>query len=219
MWSRWYDKLFHKKDWEQRSPSFAANIVIVFAVSGLWHGAGVTFLLWGLVNGLVRAAEDAALRARKKRGAKRKKRREFGAVNNLKRAYVFCFWTLSLVLFRSPALADAGYVFKNMFASFDPAQFSQQLLHLAANGISSAKVYLALFLGTIALGLLLVAAFDVRVYRSSLKGNTLCMNPLGGYGTVPRWLLYWFMGLSTAMFFLISRSGFGTASQFLYGGF
>lgn len=28
------------------------NILIVFAVSGLWHGAAITFLFWGLLNGL-----------------------------------------------------------------------------------------------------------------------------------------------------------------------
>lgn len=28
------------------------NILTVFAVSGLWHGAGGTFLVWGLLNGL-----------------------------------------------------------------------------------------------------------------------------------------------------------------------
>lgn len=27
------------------------NVMIVFAVSGIWHGANVTFLIWGLMNG------------------------------------------------------------------------------------------------------------------------------------------------------------------------
>ena len=29
------------------------NIMIVFAVSGLWHGAALTFVAWGLLNGLL----------------------------------------------------------------------------------------------------------------------------------------------------------------------
>lgn len=28
------------------------NLIIVFTVSGLWHGANLTFLIWGLLNGL-----------------------------------------------------------------------------------------------------------------------------------------------------------------------
>ena len=31
----------------------AVNIMIVFALSGLWHGANWTFVLWGIVNGLL----------------------------------------------------------------------------------------------------------------------------------------------------------------------
>lgn len=32
---------------------FARNILIVFIISGLWHGANVTFILWGLYHGLL----------------------------------------------------------------------------------------------------------------------------------------------------------------------
>ncbi len=34
----------------------ALNVMVVFAISGLWHGANWTFITWGLVNGLVVAA-------------------------------------------------------------------------------------------------------------------------------------------------------------------
>ena len=34
------------------------NILIVFAVSGLWHGAGLTFLVWGLLNILANTGLD-----------------------------------------------------------------------------------------------------------------------------------------------------------------
>ena len=30
----------------------ALNLLIVFAVSGLWHGAGITFVVWGLLHGV-----------------------------------------------------------------------------------------------------------------------------------------------------------------------
>jgi D-alanyl-lipoteichoic acid acyltransferase DltB (MBOAT superfamily) len=31
----------------------ALNVMIVFALSGLWHGADWTFVIWGTVNGLL----------------------------------------------------------------------------------------------------------------------------------------------------------------------
>ena len=33
------------------------NILIVFALSGLWHGTGWTFLIWGLMHGLLQIVE------------------------------------------------------------------------------------------------------------------------------------------------------------------
>lgn len=43
-----------------------ANILIVFAVSGLWHGAGSTFLIWGLLNGLYQVAGEWTRPARRR---------------------------------------------------------------------------------------------------------------------------------------------------------
>ena len=42
------------------------NVLIVFAVSGLWHGAATSFLVWGLLNGIyqVIGSITAPLRAR-----------------------------------------------------------------------------------------------------------------------------------------------------------
>ena len=37
----------------------ALNVLIVFAVSGLWHGASLTFLVWGLLNGIYQVAGQA----------------------------------------------------------------------------------------------------------------------------------------------------------------
>lgn len=35
------------------------NIIIVYAISGLWHGSGITFLLWGLLHGVCQVIERA----------------------------------------------------------------------------------------------------------------------------------------------------------------
>ncbi len=36
------------------------NILAVFTVSGLWHGASFAFVFWGLLNGIYQVTEDAA---------------------------------------------------------------------------------------------------------------------------------------------------------------
>ena len=41
------------------------NVLIVFAVSGLWHGAALTFVVWGLLNGAYQVIGGVTLPARR----------------------------------------------------------------------------------------------------------------------------------------------------------
>lgn len=64
-WRRWHISL---TDWftdyvyiplggnRKGLPLQVFNLLVVFLLSGLWHGAGWTFLAWGLIHGLYRAA-------------------------------------------------------------------------------------------------------------------------------------------------------------------
>ena len=42
------------------------NILIVFGVSGIWHGAGAGFIIWGLLNGLYQVIGEMLMPFRKK---------------------------------------------------------------------------------------------------------------------------------------------------------
>lgn len=61
-WKRWHISLYNWfRDYlfiplggsRLGQPRLVFNIVLVFALSGLWHGANWTFVLWGLYNGLL----------------------------------------------------------------------------------------------------------------------------------------------------------------------
>ncbi len=41
------------------------NLFIVFVISGLWHGAAMTFIFWGVVHGLIIVLEKAFTKQRK----------------------------------------------------------------------------------------------------------------------------------------------------------
>ncbi|HKJ40466.1 MAG TPA: MBOAT family O-acyltransferase, partial [Sunxiuqinia sp.] len=65
-WHRWHislstwfrDYVYIPLGGNRGSSAFwARNILITFVVSGLWHGANVTFLLWGAIHGLLYVAE------------------------------------------------------------------------------------------------------------------------------------------------------------------
>ena len=90
------------------------NILIVFAVSGLWHGAAWNFLLWGLLNGLYQAAGIVTLPFRQKLW-RRLGLREAGRLLPVIRCFLsFCFITASWILFRSDSPGQAVYVVKHI---------------------------------------------------------------------------------------------------------
>jgi len=85
------------------------NMLIVFAISGLWHGAGWTFVVWGLVNGLVLVVEQIispALKATHK---------FLGPFQHIVRIiFTTSVFVMMGVFFRSPNINQAWSMFKSM---------------------------------------------------------------------------------------------------------
>jgi D-alanyl-lipoteichoic acid acyltransferase DltB (MBOAT superfamily) len=75
------------------------NIMIVFLVSGFWHGAGWTFIIWGGLHGLAQIVERAWGKGR------------HAMPKGLQWAMTFLFVNLAWVFFRAPSLAAAGEMF------------------------------------------------------------------------------------------------------------
>ncbi len=106
------------------------NILIVFAVSGLWHGAAWTFLLWGLLNGLFQAAGMVTLPLRQ-RLWQRMGLREQGKLLPIIRCILsFGFVTASWILFRSETAEQAIYVVKHILLIFRDGFGTASLLSL-----------------------------------------------------------------------------------------
>ncbi|CCG41402.1 MBOAT family O-acyltransferase [Magnetospirillum molischianum] len=145
-WSRWHISL---STWfrdyvyiplggnRQGMVGWAGAILVVFAVSGLWHGANITFLLWGLFHGGLFLGEHTLRWLTSERI-----RRWFAepAGKMILRLAVFHLVALGWVLFRSPSLADAGAILNGM-ASFGNFGALNQILPptqmaLAASGIA-----------------------------------------------------------------------------------
>ena len=88
------------------------NLFIVFFIVGLWHGANWTFVIWGLINGLLLVLEVVT---QKQREWLFKTLRlpniivKFGSW-----IFVMAFLALSLVFFRSASVNDALLYFSNM---------------------------------------------------------------------------------------------------------
>jgi len=114
MWQRWHislsmwfkDYLYISLGGNRKSlPRVYFNLIVVFAVTGLWHGASWNFILWGLANGMFIIIERI--------GFSKILTKAWRPVSHF---YTMSAWLLALVLFRSPDLGYAGQYYQNMFS-------------------------------------------------------------------------------------------------------
>lgn len=89
------------------------NIMIVFLVSGLWHGASWTFVIWGLLHGLYQVISILTSKLREKIKFNNK------ILSSLKIVFTFLLVTFAWIFFRSSTFTDAIYVITNSFKNFD----------------------------------------------------------------------------------------------------
>ncbi len=101
------------------------NVLIVFVLSGLWHGAGWTYICWGLMQGLLVVWDDLGIigvnDGSKDDPSKRPKKyllREkpfFMVPRAVGNALTFFMFIVSLVFFRSQDMTYAIQMFKQFF--------------------------------------------------------------------------------------------------------
>lgn len=87
------------------------NILIVFVVSGLWHGANWTFVIWGLLHGLYLVIERLIGKQHKPRPVSNVFLQSVAMI--AKQLLTFVLVLIGWVLFRANNLADALYVYKH----------------------------------------------------------------------------------------------------------
>jgi len=80
------------------------NIMIVFLLSGLWHGASWNFVIWGGINGLFIIVLDKLTKPLNKT--------ILGRIAST--VFVVLMWSLSLVFFRAQTLPDALHMIGNI---------------------------------------------------------------------------------------------------------
>ncbi|MFN8394760.1 MAG: MBOAT family O-acyltransferase, partial [Bacteroidia bacterium] len=124
-WSRWHislttwlnDYLFTPVSLALRNlrkNGIALAILTTFLVSGFWHGARWTFVIWGVVNGLLFIPYVIQGRLMQRGEVVAKGKWLPTVKETLQMAMVFGLWTLTLVFFRAESLPIAAGYFKGM---------------------------------------------------------------------------------------------------------
>lgn len=147
-------------------PRMYANLILIFLLSGIWHGAGWTFVTWGAAQGVLYIITRACQLYRKDHprsgtaAALRFPHRLTMAAGTL---FTFCYYSFACVFFRSETMTQAFAVFRRLFtggialpaASFlegfnlDEFWYVIKLLRLDALPYSSLYLPAIIILGTL----------------------------------------------------------------------
>lgn len=170
------------------------NLMITFFVSGLWHGASFTFIVWGLLHGIYQCVADLVKPLTDRMSG-------FGRAFKAVRIFVtFCLVSFAWMFFRANSLSDAKYIVMNMFIGDN---FYGQLLQMGFLSVQ-AIVFAVLIIG-------LTIVYDVYSERLSARGSDV-ITEFGRLPKAVRYAVYVVLGVLV----VVLRSHVGAGAEFIY---
>lgn len=180
-----------------KTPRVIVNLLIVFLLSGLWHGAAYTFILWGLLNGVYISAERLLRRGTGKN-------RQTGPKGFWYTLVVFVLVTLAWVPFRAADIGQTGYIFSRIFSPDVVPNLSSLIGQTVANfGVSKREV--------IALVLSIAAVMAVDIAENRKPG---LVGRIEARSAWLRWPIYYALLFATLIFGVYGSAA--GASAFIY---
>lgn len=168
------------------------NIMIVFIASGIWHGAGLTFIVWGLLHGFAMVI----YRIFKSRFEKVPK--------TVMRLLNFIFINATWVVFRAENLTDAFGIFKALTRwSFSiNSELSETLLNIIPISIITNLIDVKNILNYVMIAIVIIFIF-VCVKCKNVQEKTQLFTPKASNAiTTVLLLLYGILSLSGVSTFL-----------------
>ena len=214
LWSRWHislttwfrDYLFlplvrNKKliwPWQY-------NVAVIYVLSGIWHGANWTFILWGTFTSVIiimsRMFSKTKERIHKFSGLK-----AFPRLDRIVQIFItFNIFSLLGIYFRADSLMDAHYLFAHLFSGW-PSSISEVLFN--HNNLRSHTLYLGYDMIQFTTAILMIVLLEVIQVREERRGDII--EQLNARPLVFRWSVY------LAISILIVLFSFDRAIPFVY---
>ena len=109
------------------------NLFIVFLVSGLWHGAEWTFILWGILHGIYRIVGELTYKKREQLYKSVGIATSSRIVRIFRTAITFILVCFAWIFFRANNTSELLLILKKLFTSFGATTFISEL-GLTLNG-------------------------------------------------------------------------------------
>lgn len=181
-----------------------SNLMLTFFISGIWHGIGTHFLIWGLLHGFYQVMGEVLLPV---------KERMLKITGMEKGCFAHCFFSrlftcflvmTAWIFFRAESTSKAVYMVCHMFMKWNPwILFSGQLYAL---GMTEEEWLLLILCIILLIVIAVLHEKGIRIRESFAK------QPL-----IFRWLIL-FAGIFVILIAGIYGPGYDSA-QFIYGGF
>lgn len=173
------------------------NLIVTFLVSGIWHGANWTFVLWGLIHGVAQAIETSVTELMRKKQSSTQVVSIRRTPKLLRWLYTFIVVCLAWVFFRANSISDAFLILGN-------------LLHYAPIGASLASMNLSGSKVLVLTGLLLMLwAYDYWDSRADL---------ISRFRTV-KWPIRWLVYVVLSVVVIVMKLHNGADAGFIYFSF
>ena len=180
-----------------------ANLLVTFLVSGVWHGAGLQYIFWGLMHGGYQVAGELLMPIRKKIRSGLKIQEDSLICRLWQQFVTFVLVTAAWVIFRADSLRTGLSMLKRIVTEWTPWNFFDGTIYTCGISQRSFLVWIVC--------VLLVAVIE----RLQEKGNIREM--LEKQHLILRWGIY--LG-AIALVIVLGVYGPGyDATQFLYGQF
>ena len=180
-------------------PRYYFNLFFTFLISGLWHGANWTFVLWGALHGLYLIIEKLITNIRMKLVKSLRLEKVPFIYKCIQVSIIFSLVCFAWIFFRANNIGEAIYIVRNLFVGFDKINnISALTSNIRAMGISMFDFFIAI----LSIGIMEVVHLWQRSgsIRKKIKSKPL----------VIRWSLY--AGLIMYIIFFTSTS----SQQFIY---
>lgn len=129
------------------------NIILVFLISGIWHGAGFGFIIWGLLHGIYSVIDNLILRSG------HTKIRE-GIIG---RCITFLSVSFAWIFFYTGSLSGAVHYIKALL--INPGEFG--VLNQIA--ILESDIDMLIDFAILLVAILIMVAFDAVIYKKTLQ--------------------------------------------------
>lgn len=174
------------------------NLFIVFLVSGLWHGAAMTFVIWGAIHGVIIVVEKATSKNRAILFQKLSFTKENISNKLFFVAITFVIVCFAWVFFRANTFTDSIIILKSFFTNNFNELFGERLYLI---GLKENEF------------LLLVVSIIGLIFIEWLHRKKSLFKIFNRQGLIFRWTVYFVIALFIAIFGVYGES---VASEFIY---